>query len=171
MENQSSRKRSEGLHDVAALSEMETAKRIELFAVMLGAFPVARNQDLEVTLEGYVALTADVPLGWLTTAVQYLMMHPATVFAPTVGKVRERSAIEIIRTSRIADGKDPDRGERGITHVAPEHIDHQIARARRLMDLPAITPAASAVYVPAELEAKIAALGARIVDDSEAQDE
>lgn len=126
---------------------------------MLGAYPVARNQDLEVTLEGYVTLTADVPLGWLTTAIKRLMMHPETVFAPTVGKIREQSAIEIIRTSRAAEGKDPDRGERGgVVQCQAEHIDHQIARARRLMNLPEIAPASSAVYLPAELEQKLAEL-------------
>ena len=139
------------LLDVAALSEAEQAKRIQLFAVMLGAFPVARNQDLSVTLDGYVTLTADIPIGWLTQAIKRLMMHPDTVFAPTVGKIREQSAIEIIRTKRMADGKDPDRSDTGITKCPAEQIDHWIGQARKLLKLPEIGPASSAVYIPAEL--------------------
>lgn len=165
-----SEKQPERLLDVAALTEAEQAKRIQLFAVMLGAFPVARNQDLEVTLDGYVTLTADIPIGWLTQAIKRLMMHPDTVFAPTVGKIREQSAIEIIRTKRLGDGKDPDRSDTGITKCPAEQIDHWISQARRLLKLPAITPAASAVYIPAELEEKVAAIGGRTIDDSEAPD-
>ena len=150
----------ERLLDVAALTEAEQAKRIQLFAVMLGAFPVARNQDLEVTLDGYVTLTADVPMGWLVQAVKRLMMHPDTVFAPTVGKIREQSAIEIIRTNRVVKGKDPDRSQTGPTHVPAEKIDYWIAEGRRVMSLPAITPASAAVYIPSELDAAIARIEA-----------
>lgn len=133
---------------------------------------MARNQDLEVTLEGYVTLTADVPLGWLTTAIKRLMMHPETVFAPTVGKIREQSAIEIIRTSRAAEGKDPDRGERGgVVQCQAEHIDHQIARARKLMKLPEIAPASSAVYLPPELEERMARIGEGESDGDQGSDE
>jgi hypothetical protein len=129
-----------------------------VFAVMLGAYPVARNQDLEITLDGYVTLTADIPLGWLAHAVRRLMMHPDTVFAPTVGKIREQAAIEIIRTKRLAEGNDPDRSLTGPTHVPADKIDHWVARARRIEGLPAVTPAASAIYIPAQLEEKITAL-------------
>lgn len=149
----------ERLLDVAALTEAEQAKRIQLFAVMLGAFPVARNQDLEVTLDGYVTLTADVPMGWLVQAIKRLMMHPDTVFAPTVGKIREQSAIEIIRTKRLSEGKDPDRSDTGITACPAHQIDHWIGQARKLMKLPEIAPASSAVYIPNELDAAIARIG------------
>ncbi len=132
---------------------------------MLGAFPVARNQDLEVTLDGYVTLTADVPFGWLVQAIKRLMMHPETVFAPTVGKIREQSAIEIIRTKRVSDGKDPDRSDTGITKCPAEQIDHWIAQARKLLKLPEITPASSAVYIPSELDAAITRIEAGGTDE------
>ena len=160
-----SEKQPERLLDVAALTEAEQAKRIQLFAVMLGAFPVARNQDLEVTLDGYVTLTADVPFGWLVQAIKRLMMHPETVFAPTVGKIREQSAIEIIRTKRLSDGKDPDRSDTGITKCPAEQIDHWIGQARKLLNLPEITPASSAVYIPSELDAAITRIEAGGTDE------
>ena len=111
-----------------------------------------------MTLDGYVALTADIPFGWLDHAVRRLMLQPATIFAPQVGKIREQAAIEIIRTKRVVAGENPDRSQTGLTHVPADRIDHWIARARQIEGLPKITPASSAVYIPPQLEATVVAL-------------
>ena len=140
------------LPPVTVLPEEETAKRIQLFATMLGAFPVARNQSLEITLDGYLVLTADIPLGWLATAVKRVMLHPDTIYAPAIGQIRQAAAIEITRSRRVAQGDDPDRQGNGKPVACPaEHIDARIAWARQVVGLPEIAPASTAVYRPPEL--------------------
>lgn len=148
------------LPESAALSLEDTKARLSMFAAMLDAFPRARSQEAKTTIEAYLDLTADIPIGWLGMALKFLMLHPETTFIPTIGKLRERAAIEIIRSNRLAHGKDPDRNDRGITTVAAHHIDHWIHQARQLMNLPEIAPASSQIYIPAELQDSIAQIEA-----------
>lgn len=163
--------RLSALGEGEVLPPEETAARLSLFAAMFDAYPRARNQDPETTIEAYLDLTADIPLGWLAQACKFLMMHPDTIFIPPLGRIRQRAAIEIIRTKRAKDGNDPDRSQIGTTSVQADKIDWWIAQGRRVEGLPAITPASSAVYIPAELEEAFARIGTGIIDDSDADAE
>lgn len=120
---------------------------------MLDAFPRAKSQSAETTIEAYLELTADIPLGFLVVACKRLMF--ATTFLPTIAEIRQRAATEIIRAKRKAEGKDPDRGDRGVVNCPEHQIDHWIARAREVEGLPEIPAATSEVYLPAPLEAQL----------------
>ncbi len=62
--------------------------------------------------------------------------------------------------SGIVGTSNPDRSQSGLTHVPAEKIDYWIAEGRRVVNLPAITPASAAVYIPSELDAAIARIEA-----------
>ena len=138
------------------LDPQETERRIKLFAGMLGASAMAGNQDLEVSLEGYLELTADIPLRWLIQAVQREMMRPGP-FAPSIGDVRSRAALEILRSWRVQLGKNPDVQDDGRPVVCPEkHVDHWVGRARQLEGLPEIPQATTSVAaLPAGWEERL----------------
>ncbi len=123
---------------------------------------MATNQDAELTLETYLGMTADIPWRWLALSVKRLMLQPSIYFAPKLGEIRHRAATEVVRSWRMSQGKDPDRGDNGTaTSVAPHHIDAWIAKARLLEGLPEIPPAASEIaQLPPGWADRIKAIGA-----------
>lgn len=140
---------------------METRARLALFGQLLGSKPVATNIDLELTAEGYLNMTADLPYRWLALSLRWHMLDPANRFAPSIGDVRKRAALEFLRAWRLHHGKDPDRQDNGqpVT-LADSNIDEWIKRARKLEGLPEIPAAVSAIgLLPEGWEERIKQIG------------
>lgn len=149
------------LPDGAALTREETAARLSMFAAMLDAFPRPRSQEAETTLEVFLELTSDIPLLWLVAACRRLML--STTFLPTIAEIRNRAALEILRSWRTQIGKDPDRSDSGkpVT-ITDGTIDHWIDRGRKLEGLPEIPARTSAIVpLPEGWRERIEKLGSR----------
>lgn len=149
------------LPDGAALPPEETTARLSMFAAMLDAFPRPRTQEAETTLEVYLELTSDIPLLWLVAACKRLML--LTTFLPTIAEIRNRAALEILRSWRTQVGKDPDRSDLGkAVSIPEEHLDHWIDRGRKLEGLPEIPGRTSAIVpLPEGWRERIEKLGSR----------
>jgi hypothetical protein len=130
-----------------------------MYAAMLDAFPRARTQDAETTLEAYLELTADIPLRWLVAACRRLLLQ--TTFLPTIAEIRNRASVEVVRSWRVQAGKDPDRSDLGKpTTVGDEWVDHWIARARKIEGLPEIpAPTTAIVPLPEGWEERVGRIG------------
>lgn len=144
-----------------ALEPNETRARLALFGRLLGSYPVATSQDLELTVEVYLEMTADVPFRFLSVAVGRLMLDPETRFAPRVGEVRQRSALEVCRSWRQVLKKDPDRQDDGKPVVVPGRaVDFWITKARQLEGLPEIpAPSSTIAQLPEGWEDRLKAIG------------
>lgn len=138
------------------LSTEETKARLTLLAALLGSKPVATSQDLEVTGETYLNLTADIPLRWLTVSVRWHLLDPSR-FGPSIGEVKTRAMTEFLRSMRSAKGLDPDRGNNGqVVQCSATNVDHWIGVARKADDLPEIpSPTSTVVALPEGWEKRI----------------
>lgn len=143
------------------LEPAETRARLALFGQLLGSKPMATNIDLELTAEGYLNLTADVPFRWLHLSIRWHLLDPIQRFAPTIGEIRQRAALEVLRAWRVHLGKDPDRQDDGrLVGCRPENVDVWIGRARKVEGLPEIAGPTSAVgLLPEGWEERIKAIG------------
>lgn len=143
------------------LEPAETRARLALFGQLLGSKPMATNIDLELTAEGYLNMTADLPYRWLQLSIRWHLLDPIQRFAPTIGEIRHRAALEFLRAWRSQNGDDPDRqGDGRPVHLEPGRIDLWIGRARKAEGLPEIAGPTSAVgLLPEGWEERIKAIG------------
>ena len=80
---------------------------------LFSMYPVSRNQNLDLAIEGYVEVLRSLPWRWVSVAIRALSEDPDLTFAPPVGKIRHETARQYRRSWRAHRGRDPDRDELG----------------------------------------------------------
>ncbi len=102
---------------------------------LFSMYPVSRNQNLDLAMEGYVEVLRSLPWRWVSVAIRALSEDPDLTFAPPVGKIRAETARQFRRAWRSQRGKDPDRDELGHP-LALNDPDRWLLEARARAGLP-----------------------------------
>ena len=121
-------------------SSSELRERALLFSQVIGMSAMSGNRDEDVTVQGLVEFTVDIPLDLLRHTVKLLVTERTEPYVPAVGLIRQRAALEVRREHRRREGKDPDKGDSGYPLQVPsvERIPHYVNMAREWVGLPRV---------------------------------